>query len=268
MKLTAVLFIFWPDEEDYIETCLKTLGFVDEIIVIDNGATSKTISLCKKYTEKIYQSASKSFSERHNLGKEKASGDWVLYIDADERISQKLSDEIRKNLRNSSYDAFELRRVNYFLGKEVRYGDRYPDFVTRLFKKDKLAGWTGSIHESSQVDGKIGKLANPLYHITHRDVYSMLEKTINFSENEAQIRLQIGHPSITGWRLLRVFVTELWTRLIKYQGWRQGTEGWIDGIFQAFSLFIVYVRLWELQRKPTLLQTYKEIDRKIISGQI
>lgn len=268
MKLSVVVFTFWPDEKNYIEAALKTVSWADEIIVIDNGTTPQTLAICKKYTSKIFSTASKDFAQHHNLGKEKASGDWLLYIDADERVSPKLKQEVLENIKNPSADAFELHRVNYFLGKEVRFGDRYPDFVTRLFKKDKLIGWEGEIHESSKVSGKIARLNSPLYHLTHRDIYSMMAKTVNFAEHEATLRLKINHPPITGWRLLRVLLSELYTRLIKYQGVRGGTEGWIDGIFQAFSLFIVYARLWELQRKPSLSETYKEIDKKILDGTI
>jgi len=267
IMISAVLFVFWPDEANYIEACLQTLDWADEIIVIENSANDETIKVVKKYTQKVYKSKSNSFAERHNLGKELSKGDWIFYIDADERVSRSLSAEI-KNSINGSLDAYEVRRVNFFLAKEVRYGDRYPDYVVRLFRKSKLVSWTGIIHESSNVDGKIGRLSNPFFHLTHRNIFSMLEKTINFSEHEAQLRLKANHPPVVWWRLPRVFITELWTRMVKYQGFRQGTEGWIDGFFQALSMFIVYARLWELQRKPSLDETLNEIDKKIVEGKL
>ena len=264
--LTAIIFIFWPEEESLVESCLQSVAFADEVIVIDNGATPKTLEIIKKYTDKVYKTDSTNFAYRHNLGKEKASGDWIFYIDADERLDKRLAEEIA-GIKND-FDAYQIFRVNYFLGKEVKFGDRVPDFVTRLFKKEKLQGWTGEIHESSIVDGKIGKLQFPLYHLTHRDIFSMIQKTINFSEHEAKLRLETNHPPVVGWRLLRVFLTEFFNRMVKYQGWRQGTEGWIDGIFQAFSLFIVYARLWEMQQRPSLPEQYKMIDQKIREGSL
>lgn len=266
MKISAILFTFWPEEEDYIEACLRSVQWVDEIVVINNGATVKTLKIIKKYTRNIFQTSSKDFSQRHNLGKEKASGDWLLFIDSDERVSGQLQKEIQEELKNPRANAYQVRRLNFFLGKEVRFGDRYPDFVTRLFQKTRLLEWSGEIHESSRVAGPVQKLDAPLYHLTHRDIYSMMDKTKNFSEHEAQLRLLANHPKITGWRLLRVFITEMYTRLIKYQGIRQGTEGWIDGIFQSFSLFIAYCRLWEMQRQPNLKKTYAELDKKILDG--
>lgn len=266
MKLSAVVFVFWPEEEELIDNCLRSVAFADEIVVIDNGATSKTIDICRKYTRKIYFTASKDFSQHHNFGKDKAKGEWILYIDADERVSLSLKEEIGRELLSPTAAAYRLFRQNFFLGKKVLFGDRYPDLVTRLFKRDKLKYWQGRIHESSHVDGEIKDLRSPLYHLTHRDIYSMMRKTINFSEHEALARLEINHPPVVWWRLLRIFLGEFFYRIFVLQGWKQGTEGWIDGIFQAFSLFVVYARLWELQRCPSLSDSYRDIDRKIMEG--
>ncbi len=268
MKLSVALFIFWPEEKDLIEACLKSVSWADEIVVIDNGAPKEVVDIAKKYTSKIFPCETKDFAQRHNFAKEKCAGDWILYIDSDERVSVALAKRIKEKLQAADACAYMLNRVNFFLGKEVHYGERCPDYVTRLFKKEALKSWSGEIHESSVVDGAIVKLTEPLYHLTHRDIYSMLEKTVNFSEHEALLRLNAKHPQIVWWRLMRVFMTEFYYRIVKLSGWHQGTEGWIDGIFQAFSLFVVYARLWELQRKQPLAETYKEIDKKILEGAV
>lgn len=270
VKLSAITFIFNDAEGDFIEPCLQSLSFADEIIVIDNGASERTLSLVKKYTDKIYSCAAKDFALRHNLGSEKAKGDWLLFIDSDERVSQRLSQEIKRVVENpeSSLGAYSILRINYYLGKLVRHGDRLPDYVTRLFTRTALKKWTGIIHESTEIEGKVGKISAPIYHLTHRDVDSMVLKTLNFSRHEARIRLDINHPPVVWWRLLRVCFTEFWHRFVKLQAWRQGTEGWIDGLIQVFSYFIIYAQLWEMQRKEPLEKTYREIDKKIISGEI
>lgn len=266
--VSAVVFIFWPEEIELIETCLKTLNWVDEIVVIDNGAPKGVVEIAKRYTNKIFFCESKNFAQRHNFAKEKCSGDWVLFIDSDERISIALAKRIKEKLLNPDASAYQLNRINYFLGKRVRYGERCPDYVTRLFKKELLKPWTGEIHESSHVDGAVVKLEEPFFHLTHRDLYSMVEKTINFAENEAKLRIKVNHPPIVWWRLVRVFVTELFHRIIIHQGWRQGTEGWIDGIFQAFSIFVVYARVWELQKGKTMVQIHQDIDKNILEGSL
>lgn len=267
--ISAIVFIFWPEEELYLTACLESISWADEIIIIDNGATEKTLNIARKYTKHIFKCEDKSFAERHNLGKEKAKGDWLLYIDADERISEDLQNEIKiKVAIDATYDAYELNRINFFLGKKVRFGDRFPDYVTRIFKRKSLVRWTGDIHESSEVSGRVGKLEGAFFHLTHRDIFSMMSKTINFSEHEAFLRLKVKHPPVVWWRLLRVFISEFYKRIIIMQGWRQGTEGWIDGMFQAFSMFVVYARLWEMQRTVSLGDTYQEIDNKILKGKI
>lgn len=262
--VSAIVFVYWPEEDELIEACLKTLLWAEEIVVIDNGATKETLARVKKYTSKVFRDDSTSFAVRHDRAAELAAGDWLLFVDADERVSAKLAKEIQEAVKEDEFAAYQLPRINYFLGKEAKVGDYYPDYITRLFKKDKLLGWKGEIHESSRVGGKIGRLIGPFYHLTHRDIYSMMRKTINFTDHEARLRLAAGHPKVVGWRLIRVFLTEFFIRIVKFQGWRGGTEGWIDGIFQSFSMFIVYARLWELQRKPTLQETYREIDKKIL----
>jgi len=264
--LTAIIFIFWPDEKDYLETCLKSVSFADEIVVINNGANEETVKIAQKYSKKIFDCPDKSFAARHNFGAEKATSDWLLFIDADERVSIKLQKEIKKLLEENSADVAEINRVNFYLGKKFRFGDRYPDWVKRLFKKSSLKGWTGEIHETSQSVGKTVQLSAPLYHFTHRNIFTMVEKTINFSEHEAKLRMNVNHPPVVWWRLVRVFLSEFFHRVFILQGWREGTQGWIDGIFQAFSLFIVYARLWEMQQKPSLEEKYKEYDKKILQG--
>ena len=264
--ISAITFIYWPEEVQVLENCLKSLSFCKEIIVIDNGAPPEVFNIAKKYTDKIYKTNDQSFAARHNLGKEKATGDWLLYIDSDERVSKKLAQEIT-NLKGD-LSAYKLLRINYFLGKEVKFGENVPEYVTRLFQKDKLLEWAGDIHESSKVQGEVGKLDGPLYHLTHRDIFSMVAKTINFSEREADLRLKVNHPPVVGWRLIRVILTEFFNRLIKRRGFKQGTEGWIDGLLQSFSMFIVYARLWEKQQMTPLSQKYKDLDEKILSGLI
>ncbi len=266
--LSAIVLTSWPEEADYIEACFQSVSWADEIIVVENHAPAKTLEIARRFKSKIFSDDSHSFAQFRNLGKDKAKGDWLLYIDGDERVSLKLKEEILSTIKNPQASAYNLRRVNFFLGKEVRYGDRYPDYIARLFKKSDLSDWTGQLHESLHVKGELGTLEGPHYHLTHGNIKTMLEKPHNFTDHEAQLRLQANHPPVVWWRLIRVFLTEFYNRIIKMQEFRQGAEGWIDGIFQSFSLFIAYARLWELQRKPTLKETYQEIDKKIQRGEI
>jgi len=116
--ISAAVFVFWPEEADLIEACLKSVGFADEIVIIDNGAPSAVLDIAKKYTKKIFFCESKDFSQRHNFAKEKCAGDWILFIDSDERISVSLAQRIKEKLQTPDAVAYSFKRINYFLGKE------------------------------------------------------------------------------------------------------------------------------------------------------
>jgi len=131
----------------------------------------------------------------------------------------------------------------------MHYGGAWPDYVKRLFLKEKLKRWIGELHEDPVFEGEMGRLKNPIVHIAHRDLSLMVEKTREWSKIEAELLYKTGHPPVTWWRILRIMLSEFWLRGVKLQGWRDGTVGWIEIIFQMFSRFVTYGRLWELQQK-------------------
>ena len=116
-------------------------------------------------------------------------------------------------------------------------------------RRKKLKRWEGRLHEEPVFEGQLGHLQEPMVHLTHRDLSSMIEKTSSWSKIEAELLDQAGHPPVTWWRILRVMLSEFWERGIKKQGFRDGTVGWIEVIFQMFSRFVTYVRLWESQKQ-------------------
>jgi hypothetical protein len=150
---------------------------------------------------------------------------------------------------NTKYAAFAIPRRNFYLGKEMHFGGAWPDYVKRLFFKKKLRYWERELHEDPVFEGEMGKLKNPIIHITHRDLSSMVEKTREWSKIEAELLFKARHPPVTWWRILRIMLSEFWQRGVKLQGWRDGTIGWVEIIFQMFSRFVTYGRLWELQQK-------------------
>lgn len=246
--MKSSVIIITKNEEKMIKDCLESVKWADEIIIVDSGSKDKTLEIARKYTNKIYTYKKGSFSDWRNFGLEKAKGEWVLYIDADERITPALRTEIKYKILNiKNINAYAIPRRNVLLGKEIRYGGWFPDYVKRLFRRDKLLKWKGRLHEEPIFEGELDHLKEPMIHITHRNLSSMIEKTREWSKIEAELLYQAGHPPVTWWRLLRVMLTEFWYRGIKKQGWRDGTVGWIEIFFQMFSRFITYARLWERQ---------------------
>ncbi|MFH1601744.1 MAG: hypothetical protein ABIB61_02185 [Candidatus Shapirobacteria bacterium] len=109
--------------------------------------------------------------------------------------------------------------------------------------------WTGKLHERPVYKGNLGYLKNPIKHLTHRDLTSMLEKTIKWTQTEANLLYKSSHPPMAAWRIARMMFTKFWERVIKQGAWRDGTVGWINSIFETFNTFIIYARLWEKQQE-------------------
>lgn len=244
MKLTGIVIA--KNEEKMIADCLDCLRFCDEIILIDNKSTDRTAEIAKRFGAKIFELETRDFFKLRNLGLEKSTNEWILYVDADERVTAQLADEIEEKIKESEFGAYKVFRKNFYLGD-----NQWPKIeeMPRLFRKDSLEGWQGKIHESPILDGKIGKLNNYLLHFTHRDLTSMLNKTIEWSDIEAKMRMDINHPKMTWWRFPRVMIPVFFDYYIRQKGYKLGTVGLIESIYQSFSTFVTYAKLWELQEK-------------------
>lgn len=245
-KLTAIIIA--KNEDVRIGKCLASVAFADEIVVVDNSSTDTTADIARRAGAKIFEATEKDFSSVRELGLREATGKWVLYVDADEEVKDQLQSEISKVIRshkNGDPTAYFVRRDTYYFG----YHWPYRDMVERLFLKTALKGWHGRLHETPVYTGGTAVLSHALIHRTHRTLEDMLEKTNDWSEIEAKLRLEAHHPAVTWWRLLRVMFTGFTRSYMDQRGWRAGTVGWIESIYQAYSMFITYAKLWELQQK-------------------
>lgn len=256
--------ILAKDEENRIKACLESVKWADEIIICDNGSKDKTLEIAKSYTDKIIHFDDQDFATLRNKGFEKTSGNWVLYIDSDERVLQDLKDEIIEIIQKGDNSAYVISRRNIVFGSEVKYGPFFPDWVIRLFKRADFKNWTGKVHESASFNGKLGYTKNSLLHLTHRDVDHIVLKSLEWSKIDAKLRMESNHPKMSSWRFLRILFGELFYQGVIRKGFFSGTIGTMDSILQSFSLFITYVRLWQLQQKIPLEEVYKEIDDKLI----
>lgn len=234
------------DEESNIKSCLATLNFVDEVIVVDNNSKDKTVEIAKTLGAHVYQISGLDFSYLRNVGKEKAKGTWLFYIDADERVSDALAAEIKNTISHSNdISAYSVTRENYYLGKLWPKKEK----IVRLVKKEALIGWQGILHESPIVAGKTGQLISSLLHYTHSNLSSMLAKTNAWSEIEAQLRFKSNHPKMSWWRFFRVMTSSFCRSYFQDGGWKVGTMGLVESIYQSFSMFITYAKLWEKQNQ-------------------
>lgn len=238
--------IIAKDEEKMIKDALESLSFCDEIIVIDNGSKDKTKKIAEDFKAKVYEIKSEDFSDLRNLGLLKTTSDYILYLDADERLDEGLIKNVKKILgEDTRYKAFKLKRKNFYFGDS-----EWPETenLERLFLKSNLRTWKGKLHESPMIDGDVGKIDGFIIHFTHRDLESMLDKTIDWSSKEAVLRYNNNHPLMTWWRFPRVMTTTFLNYYIKKGGFKAGTTGLVESVYQSFSMFITYAKLWELQK--------------------
>lgn len=267
------VIVITKNEEKMIKGCLESVKWADEIIIADNGSTDNTLDLAKKYTDKIFEYDDLDFASLRNKAMEKATGDWVLYVDADERILEPLREEILKLVlqatlseQTDDYSAYAISRRNVILGHVVNYEPYKNDWMTRLFKRSDFESWTGKVHESSHFKGKRGYTKNSLIHLTHRNIDQIVLKSLAWSKIDAKLRLDAKHPKMTTWRFFRILISETFVQGIMKRGFFNGEVGVIDSILQVFSLFMTYVRLWEMQQTKPLDQVYEDIDKKLLEN--
>jgi len=252
------------NEELMIADCLDSLSFCDEIVVVEDGSTDRTVEIAERMKAKVFTLETDDFSKLRNFGLTKAKGEWILYIDADERVTHRLAEEIKQipsriSDRNDIVSekakklvCYKLKRKNFYFGTSEKNEWPYIEKIERLFRKEALKGWKGKLHESPIIDGEIGTLDGFLLHYTHRDLASMVAKTIEWSKIEAELRFKAGHPRMNWWRFTRVMITAFLGSYIKQGGWKVGTIGLIESIYQTFSMFVTYARLWEIQQKKKI----------------
>ncbi|OGG11615.1 hypothetical protein A2Z00_04540 [Candidatus Gottesmanbacteria bacterium RBG_13_45_10] len=247
IKHTISAIVLTRNEQDHIGGCLESISWVDELVVIDNASTDKTVQIAKTHGAKVIVAKEKDFSILRTIGLRHATGEWIVYVDADERVTPALKEELLRIVKSEHTNqpkGYYMKRNNFYLGK------RWPcqDKMQRFFYRKSLKSWFGALHETAIVDGDVGVLHAPLDHFTHRTLEEMVAKTNVWSVSEARLRFQGGHPPIVWWRLLRVMMTGFGDSFFRQGGWRAGTVGWIESIYQGFSMFITYAKLWEMQQ--------------------
>jgi glycosyltransferase involved in cell wall biosynthesis len=252
--------IITKNEEKMLPDCLKSLGWVNEIVVIDTGNTDNTNEIAKKHKAKVIKyEGPAGFSGWRNRGLKEATGDWILYIDADERLTPELEGEILKVTGEPEYNAYAIPRRNFIFEKEFKHCGLSPDYVKRLFRKSAFRQWTGKLHEEPNYEsngkvvvggkGNMGHLKRPLLHIKHETLGEMVEKTNIWSEVEAQLMFTAHHPPMNVARFASAALREFWLRMIRQTAFLDGGKGVIYAMYQVYSRFLSYAKLWEMQVK-------------------
>lgn len=239
--------VLTKNEEKNIVDCLESLQFVNEIIIIDDESTDRTVELSKRLGAKVITRALKNFSDQRNFALQEAKGDWILYIDADERISDELKREIIDTTDLGDISGYYLRRDDYMWEKQLKHGEVKSIKVIRLAKK--MSGkWSGKVHEKWNIKGKVGLLQAPLIHIPHPTVSEFLKKIDHYttlrSEELNEDKARSGLASI-----ILYPVSKFMLNYFINKGYKDGTAGFIYAMMMSFHSFLVRSKLFLLQEK-------------------
>lgn len=249
MKDITVIILALNEEDVIKDAILSARDIAKEILVINANSTDRTKEIAENHGATVISHQFKDFSDQRNFAILHAKTPWVLYLDADERLTDGFKKELLATVdlydEKGSTGGFYIYRKTFYFGRDWGLTDR----VQRLFYREKFIEWYGVVHETPKIHGEFAEIKSPILHFTHRTLSQMLTKTNEWSEYEAMLRLKADHPHMTPWRFLRVMSTEFFNSYVKNKGYKNGTNGVIEGIYQAFSMFITYAKLWEMQQK-------------------
>lgn len=241
-KISAIVIA--GNEEKNIADCLESVRWADEIIVVDSESKDRTVEIAKRYTDKVFIRKWEGYASQKCYSLEKASNEWVLSLDADERVSPELFDEI-KNLDFSGADGFFIPRRNYFLNKVIKSCGWSPDYQLRLFRKSKTTLTVRRVHEGFWVDGKKAHLKGQLIHYTHTTISGTLQKINEYSTLEAEEKASRIH--VTAFKIFFKPVWAFFQHFVIRRGFTDGVHGLMVSIIHAVTKTQVYMKIWEIQ---------------------
>jgi glycosyltransferase involved in cell wall biosynthesis len=245
---TVSVTVITRNEAADIAGALKTVAWADEIVVVDSESTDATVAIARQFTDRVVVREWPGYIAQKNYAASIASHDWILSLDADERVTPALAAEIRSTLAaGPRHAAFRIPRVTWHLGRWIRSTDWYPDYQVRLYDR-RAAEWTGQyVHEAVTVRGTRGQLRSELQHFAYRDIADHLETMDRYTTyaarqmHEAGRRAGLldiaGHPPLA---FLRNYIAK--------GGIRDGTPGFIISAMNAYYVFLKFAKLWELER--------------------
>jgi len=238
--------ILTKNEELNIIDCLETLKWCDEIIVIDDYSTDLTAELALKQKFKLYKhNLNNDFSSARNFGLEKANGDWILFVDADERVSKALKTEIQSSVVNSNFDGFYIRRIDHIFGRKLRFGEFVNTRLLRLAKKNKSSKWVGKVHESWEISGNIGLLNSPLIHFPHPSITLFLAE-INFYSTIRARELYEQKIKANWYQIILYPLSKFVLNFILKGGFKDQIPGLIAATMMSYHSYLVRAKLWRL----------------------
>ncbi|EKD86936.1 MAG: glycosyl transferase family 2 [uncultured bacterium] len=268
MKLKLSVVISAYNEEEKIDKCLSSVKWADEIVVMDNSSTDRTREVARKYTDKVYSQPNDPFKIdlQKNTGFEKATGDFILSLDADELVSDELKIEITDLLEKVSLkDGYFIPRKNIIFGRIFEYAGWYPDHQLRLFRKGKGRFKTENVHEGIKVDGETEYLKEHLVHHNYENISQFIHKNmIIYAKNQANALIRENYALKPG-DLIKTPSKEFLSRFFARKGYQDGIHGLFLSLLMAASHLVMLAYVWEEQgfKEASSKRTLEEAESEL-----
>jgi glycosyltransferase involved in cell wall biosynthesis len=237
------------NEEDRIRECLASVAWADEIIVVDAGSGDKTVAIAREYTDHVVINPWEGFAAQKNFGIDRATGDWVLSLDADEQVEPALHEEITAVLASpGAHTGYRIARRNIMWGRWIRHGRLYPDWQLRLFRRGRGRFVDRAVHESVTVDGSVGRLTTALLHKSYRDASDFLRRAERYSTLAAEEWTRSGrsfHPI----QLVTAPLGRFLSMYVVHGGFLDGWRGFLLAVLYAYYVFVRSAKIWENTRR-------------------
>jgi len=252
------------NEEKKLPQTLESLGWVDQIVFIDCESSDNTAKIAAKAGTEVYHEPNRqNLNINKNIALQKCRNDWVLVLDADEEVSLELADEISRIVEHPECSGYYIPRRNQILGRWVKHGGQYPDLQLRLVRKSAARFPEKHIHERMQIDGKLGRLSQPLHHYTYLTLSEMIHKGLFNTEFEA-FYLSERVERFDACTLFTNVLIRPWARFLRRYifrgGFLDGVPGLAIAFMDALNNVLRWLRAWEIR---TRAETGEPIDLKV-----
>ncbi len=236
------------NEEHNMHRCLKSLAWCEEIVIVDSFSTDRTPEICREYTDKVQQHEWLGYIGQKNLIRKMATCDWLLYVDADEEVSDDLREQIISEFNKGPGEicGYEFPRMVNYMGRWIRHGEWYPDVKLRLFRKDRGRSGGQEPHDQVFVNGPVKKLRGHLYHFTYDDLFDHVETMNRFSTITAREKYKEGQRFQWVDFIFRPPLRFFKAYLLKL-GLLDGTRGFLIALISSVGVYVKYAKLWELE---------------------
>lgn len=242
------VIIITKNESLNIRECLESVKWADELIIVDSGSTDDTVTLCREYTPHVYLHDWPGFGIQKNRALDYASMEWVLSLDADERVTPALRTELETAMREGRAQGYEIPRLSSFCGRFMRHSGWHPDYVLRLFRRGSARFSDNLVHEKLLIDSKTEKLSSLLLHYAFENLEEVLHKTNQYSSAGAQMQYQRGRQSSLSGAVLRGLWSFARTYILR-AGFLDGREGFMLAVSNAEGTYYRYLKLMLLNKK-------------------